>query len=213
MINKNVIVATNAVILANVLREKINEAGFRVLSSGNVKDLSEKIENSSARLVLLENSFQGDSTDNLIRRLKKRFRHLRVAVWSASEVKPVIAARFLYAGAESFFSLREDEANVDKAVNKIVWGQRYCPADVEAVIDREGEEPMFDLAITMREREVIKMAGTGKSNEHISGKLRLSVNTVKAHKKKVYRKCGGNTAFDIQRYGIKNGIITMDDLI
>jgi DNA-binding NarL/FixJ family response regulator len=213
MMNRNVIVATNAVILANVLREKINEDGFRVIASCNVKDLTEKLDNSTARLVLLENCFQGDSTDNLIRRLKKRFRHLRVAVWSASEVKPVIAARFLYAGAESFFSLREDEGNVGKAVNKIVWGQRYCPADVEAVIDREGEEPMFDLSITMREREVIKMAGTGKGNEEISEKLKLSVNTVKVHRKKVYRKCGGNNIFDIQRYGIKNGIITMDDLI
>jgi hypothetical protein len=33
------------------------------------------------------------------------------------------------------------------------------------------------------------------------------------HKKNIYRKCGGNTAFDILRNGLIRGVLSADDLI
>jgi DNA-binding CsgD family transcriptional regulator len=54
--------------------------------------------------------------------------------------------------------------------------------------------------LTPREREVIKLCVNKQSNREIAAALGVKPTTVKAHKMRIYRKCGGNTPVDILRY-------------
>jgi DNA-binding NarL/FixJ family response regulator len=213
MRNNGVIIATNAEFLAGILREKFMAIGLQVFIAASDDDLAEKINSGYSKFILIEHCFHGYGTDVFIHRMVKRNRNMRVAVWAACEVKPVIAARYIEAGAESFFSLRDSESNIETVIKKISWGQRYRPVDVEALLDKEGEEPLFDKDLTKREIEIMKMSVTGKTNEQIGNVFSISINTIKMHKKKIYSKCGGNTALDILRNGLTRGILSIDDLI
>jgi DNA-binding NarL/FixJ family response regulator len=148
----------------------------------------------------------------LVLRLVKEDRNLRITVWSVTAVQPVIAARFILAGAESYFSLRDAEEDVEEILGRIVSGGRYCPADVRAVVDSGTYFPDLKGKLTMREREVMKLSITGKNNRAIADVLGVTVPTVKLHKVHIYRKCGGNTAVDILRYGLRQGVIRLEDL-
>jgi DNA-binding CsgD family transcriptional regulator len=213
MRNNGVIIATNAEFLAGILREKFMAIGLQVFIAASDNDLTEKINSGYSKFIFIEHCFHGYGTDVFIHRMVKRTRNMRVVVWAACEVKPVVAARYIEAGAESFLSLRDTESNIETVIKKTAWGQRYRPADVEAVLDKEGEEPLFDKDLTKREIEIMKMSVTGKTNEQIGNVFSISVNTVKMHKKSIYRKCGGNTALDILRNGLIKGVLSVDDLI
>jgi len=211
--NRGVIIATNATFFADILREKFMDCGLAVLTASSENDLTEKMDATFIKFVFMENCFLGHGTDVLVHQMVKSNRHIRVVVWAACEVKPVIAARFIAAGAESFVSLRDTESNIDNAIKNVAWGQRYCPADVKAVIDRRDDNFTFDEKLTGREIQIIKMIGENKTNKELGDSLSVSINTIKMHKKNIYRKCGGNTPVDILINGLRKGVISAEELI
>jgi DNA-binding NarL/FixJ family response regulator len=213
MRNNGVIIATNADFLADMLRDTLRDQDAGpVVMARNENELAARIKSGFPRFVLLENCFRGQGTEEFILRLVKGDRDMRIAVWSAQAVKPVIAARFILAGAESYFSLREREEDIAGILGRIAAGRRYCPAEVKRVAESDTYFPDMKGKLTAREREVIKLSVTGRDNRGIAEVLGITVPTVKLHKVNIYRKCGGNTAADILRYGLMQGVIRPEDL-
>jgi DNA-binding NarL/FixJ family response regulator len=211
MRNNSVIIATNACFLADTLREKLRDASFQVFTAATDHELADKIKAVFPRLIFLEHCFHGYGTDVYIQRVVQKNRNIRIAVWAASEVKPLAAARFIAAGAESFFSLRDTNQNIETVFDRIAGGRSYCPADVEAMLNRDSVYPAAGEKLTRREIEIIKLTVSGKSNKEIGGILSLSFHTVRFHKAGIYRKCGGSTPVDILRNGLIRGIISPCD--
>jgi DNA-binding NarL/FixJ family response regulator len=212
MISKSVIIASNAGFIVDVLREKLQDVDLRVFIAASDVDLAARMKSSFTRLIFIENCYHGHRTDVFIQRLVKRDRDLRIAVWAASEVKPSSAARFIIAGAESFFSLRDNVGNIEAILGRIAGGRRYCPLDVEAAVDKEFAVPIIGEDLTKREIEVIKLTIDGKTNEQIADDLDISFHSVRFHKSNIYRKCGGSTPVDILRNGLVSGTISIDDI-
>ena len=212
MRNNSVIIATNAVFFADILREKLRDAAFNVFIASTDNELAEKIKAVFPRFIFLEHCFHGHGTDAFIQRMTSRNRDMRIAVWAVSEVKPLAAARFISAGAESFFSLRDTERRIETIIYRIAGGRHYYPADVEAVLDKDCAYPAIGGELTKREIEVIKLSVEGHSNQKIADILSLTIHSVKFHKSNIYRKCGGNTPVDILRNGLIRGIIRPEEL-
>jgi DNA-binding NarL/FixJ family response regulator len=213
MSHNSVIIATNADFLADMLRDKLRDLGVGVAwAVRNENELLTRITNNFPRMVFLENCFRGQGTEELIQRIVKQNRDMRIAVWSAMAVKPVIAARFLLAGAESYFSLRDTEEHIAGILNRIATGRRYYPAEVKTIVESDTYFPDLTGKLTMREIEIIKLSISGQNNQAIGDLLGISVPTVKLHKVNIYRKCGGNTPVDILRYGLIQGVIRLEDL-
>ena len=211
MRNSSVIIATNAIFLAETLREKLRDAGLQVFVVGTDNDLVAKIRAVFPRFIFLEHCFHGYGTDAYIQKMVKQNRNVSITVWTASEVKPITAARFIAAGAESFFSLRDTDSNIQAIIFRIAGGRNYYPADVEAVLDKDCAYPAIGEELTRREIEIIKLSVEGKTNQQIADGLSLTIHTVKFHKANIYRKCGGNTPVDILRNGLIRGIIRPED--
>ena len=211
MRGNSVIIATNAEFLAEMLREKLRDAGLQVFVVGNDNDLAVKIKAVFPRFIFLEHCFHGYGTDAYIQKMVKHNRSMNITVWAASEVKPITAARYIAAGAESFFSLRDTDSNIQTIIFRITRGRQYYPADVEAVLDRDCAYPAIGEELTRREIEIIKLSVSGQTNQEIADVLSLTLSTVKFHKANIYRKCGGNTTVDILRNGLIRGIIRAED--
>jgi DNA-binding NarL/FixJ family response regulator len=185
---------------------------YPVVIAHNDETLTGGIKTGYPRFVLLENCFREQATEEYVLRLVKRYRDLRIAVWSASEVRPVTAARYILAGAESFFSLRDRDVPVTDILRRINAGQYYYPAGVEDILDEGSYVPVFGGKLTPREMETARLCAGGKTTKEIAAVMGIKAATVKAHKLHIYRKCGGNTPVDILRYGLMRGFISLEDL-
>ena len=207
------IIATNAGFVSDILRDKLRDGGLKVYIADNDTDLMNKIKMMFPRFVFVENCYHSMGTDIFIKRLSKYDRVMKIIVWTVSEMKPIPAARYILAGAESFFSLRDTENNVNLILDTIIKGKSYCPVDVDDVLNRECAVCAVGESLTDRELEVFKLSAKGHANKKIGEILSLSIHTVKYYRASIYQKCGGNSPFDILLNGINKGILCIDDFL
>ena len=64
--------------------------------------------------------------------------------------------------------------------------------------------------LTDREREVLQLIAEGRTNRQIAELLGMSVRTVEVHKAHVLRKLGLRGTAALTGYGIRKGIISVD---
>jgi len=209
--NNSVIIASTAGLLIETLGEKLRDINYRVYVVNNKNELYNKINNTFPRLIFIENCFYGHDTDNYIHNIIKFNQNLHIVIWTVSEMKPDIAARFIHAGAESFFSLRDTGENIEKILMKISGGSFYRPKDVAAVLDNENSPPVFGLPFTDREIQVIKLFGN--KDKEIAAMLSISRHTVIYHKTNIYKKSGLKRKNEVLDYVIKNKIIRPEELL
>jgi DNA-binding NarL/FixJ family response regulator len=62
-------------------------------------------------------------------------------------------------------------------------------------------------ALTVREREIVRLLSEGRSNKEIGSHLHISVKTVEAHRATVMRKLGYTSITELVRYAIRNGLV------
>jgi DNA-binding NarL/FixJ family response regulator len=165
-----------------------------------------------AQIIFMEDKFCGFATENFIKRLT-RHRDLRIAVWTAELVMPDAAARYIAAGADSFFTLRNGEVRAIKdQVKKIVSGRRCYSAEIEKVLEGGNRFQSYLKHTTEREAEVIRYSLTGGSIQEIADQMGVEPVTVKTHKNHIFKKCGGKGYVVLLRYALSHGIISLDEL-
>jgi len=210
VINNSVVIASTAGFLVDVLSEKLHDVNFRVYAASNDKDLFSRINNYFPRFIFIEQCFCNNVTDEYVHKIKRTNQNLRIVIWTASDFTPFSAARFINAGAESFFSLRETGDNIHKILTRILLGDTYCPADVEKACYIETAIPIYDVPLTVREIQIIKLLH--KPDKQIAVDLCVSFNTVFYHKTKLFKKIGVRKRSAAINWAIKQGIISPDQI-
>jgi len=205
-----VIIASNAGFLVDILRDLLRDIGFKTLVANNDIDLIERIKTVYPRYVFLEHCFMKNATGEYLKKIMKSYHNLHIVMWTASELTADAAARFIYAGAESFISLRDKYENVENIFNRILIGKTYYSADVEAILGTEKSIPIIGVPLTGREIQVLRLID--KSDKEISKILLISVSTVYFHKTNIYKKLGITCKRELVSYANKhNYILTIGD--
>ena len=68
-------------------------------------------------------------------------------------------------------------------------------------------------ALSQREREVLALVGTGRSNTQIAEKLWLSSNTVRSHVQRMLRKLGLRNRMCLIIFAQELGLVNLDDIV
>ncbi|MFC2035560.1 response regulator [Chloroflexota bacterium] len=69
------------------------------------------------------------------------------------------------------------------------------------------------LILTDREIEVLRCVAKGQGNKEIAKDLSLSVRTVQAHLGNIFNKLGVGSRLEAVRTGLKNGVISLGDIV
>lgn len=64
-----------------------------------------------------------------------------------------------------------------------------------------------EKALSVREREVLKLMWENQSSEEISSALSISYHTVETHRKSIKKKLGGNSLIETLRIALDKGYI------
>jgi len=94
------------------------------------------------------------------------------------------AVRAMQAGAVDFIMKPYNNVTLLERIDKCVERARQ-----HTDINRQGNVTRERLAqLTAREREVLELVVTGKSNKQMAAELQISIKTVEAHRAKIMRK-------------------------
>jgi two-component system nitrate/nitrite response regulator NarL len=92
----------------------------------------------------------------------------------------------------TFFSSKVSQFLLDQYVRKVAAGD-----------ERSSEE------LTKREKEVLVLVASGKSNKEIATELNMSTRTVETHREKVMKKLNMHTVAELTQHAISKGWVSL----
>jgi two-component system response regulator NreC len=123
--------------------------------------------------------------------------------------------RALKAGARGYLLKASPEADVLAAVRAVAAGNAYFSPSItkllveEYVIEarRRGVEDSYDL-LSVREKEILQILASGKSNREISDLLHISISTVETHRNNIFQKLNLHNLAELILYAVRKGLIS-----
>jgi DNA-binding NarL/FixJ family response regulator len=120
----------------------------------------------------------------------------------------------LKAGARGYLLKASPEADVLAAVRAVAAGNAYfSPSITKMLVDdyvgelrRRGVQDSYDL-LTLREKEILQLLASGKSNREVAEMLHISVTTAESHRSTIMQKLHLHNIADLILYAVRKGLI------
>jgi two-component system response regulator NreC len=191
-----------------------NEEDFVVAAeAGNADEALEKVGELRPDVVLMDIGMPGMSSFEAAQLMKARWPATRLIFLTMYE-DPEYLARCLNVGADGYL-LKDVPANqLIQTVREVHAGRKYFNRELISTL-ADGRRPhnrggmKQNLALTPRERQIMKMIAEGLSVRQTAGRLGLSVKTVEAHKFNLMRKLDLHNRAQLVTYAIQKKIVKM----
>src|ERR1700686_3163438 len=123
--------------------------------------------------------------------------------------------RALKAGARGYLLKASPEADVLAAVRAVAAGNAYfSPSITRLLVEqyvvearRRGVDDSYDL-LSVREKEILQLLASGKSNRDIADLLFISVATVETHRNNIFQKLHLHNLAELILYAVRKGLIS-----
>jgi DNA-binding NarL/FixJ family response regulator len=150
----------------------------QVFESENIDDGLATYAREKPDVVLLDLNLEGAGGLELLRRVLVSDSAARVVIFSMHH-EPIYAVRALRGGAQGYVSKSAPVEELIAAIEKVCAGEQYIDRDLAsriAVSQISSDDPLQSLSI--REVEILRMLGQGKSMTSISESLGIAYKTV-----------------------------------
>ena len=123
--------------------------------------------------------------------------------------------RALKAGARGYLLKASPEADVLAAVRAVAAGNAwFSPGITKLLVEeyvlearRRGVDDSYDL-LSLREKEILLLLASGKSNRDIADQLHISISTVETHRNNVFQKLNLHNLAELILYAVRKGLIS-----
>ncbi|MBD2755555.1 response regulator [Spirosoma validum] len=193
------------------LKSLLNEQPDLVVC-GQVFQASEVIPTihlTSPHMVLLDVNLQGTNGIDLGKTIVGNYPGVRVLMLTMYN-QPKLLDEARRAGLHGY--LLKDASSIDllRTIRTVLAGHTYFDSSltdpVSLANDPFGDDFARRLNLTFREVEIIALIREGLSNEQIAGRIHLSIETVKTHRKNIHFKLGINKVTDLIQFAIRHSI-------
>lgn len=131
---------------------------------------------------------------------------LAVAILTMRE-DPEYARQALRAGARSYVLKEAEPSELLQAFRLAVAGGNYLHPRLGALMAAGEESPVDGVALSEREREVVRLIANGYTNPQIAEQLHVAERTVKTYRARAIEKLGFSSRSEITAYARKLGLV------
>jgi len=144
----------------------------------------------------------------LARAVAQNHRRVKLLVLTVHEDRAYVQ-RLLQAGAHGYLLKRTAAEELVRAIRAVQAGGIYLDPAVagKALPDNPaaGVAAGDEVALSAREKDVLRLTARGFSNKEIAARLELSIKTVETYRARAVEKLALHTRADIVRYGMGQG--------
>lgn len=216
MTSYRIVLADDHVMVRQGLKRIIEEVGdLEVAGEANDGlELLGLLKKLTAELVVLDISMPRLRGIEAIHEIKAMHPHLKVLILTMhDDVELLVAA--ITAGADGYVLKEAADRDLLSAIEKIRQGGTYLsPKLSDELTDKwartRGKERIPGTEgelLSIREREVLKLAAEGKSSKEIAELLCISYRTVEHHRANIMAKLNLKRTADLVRYAISKGYL------
>src|SRR6202453_796635 len=131
---------------------------------------------------------------------------LAVAILTMRE-DPEYARQALRAGARSYVLKEAEPAELLQAFRLAVAGGQYLHPRLGALIVTGPDSGQDGVALSDREREVVRLVALGHTNPQIAEQLHVAERTVKTYRSRAVEKLGFSSRAEITAYARRSGLV------
>lgn len=175
----------------------------------NGVDAWREISEKRPDVALLDIQMPGETGIAVAEKIKNAGLATKAIMLTSFNAQPYVMAS-LRAGAKGFVLKTTAVRELEHAVKQVMSGGFYLDSQVSGVISSSDRMPE---ALSAREREVLLVTSRGFSIKEIASRLSITERTVQAHLTSVYAKFGCRGKGEALLVALKNGIITLDELL
>jgi len=166
-------------------------------------------------LIIIDLCMPGMDGLSVLQRMQRRKVWLPLVVVSGEENLATIRAA-LDLGALGFIPKTHNSQEMIDALQKILHGDIYIPAEIEEQVEKLGgsrrpdqvsSEPALRTGITPRQYDVLQLLTKGYSNKQIAYTLFLTEHTVKAHVSALFTALSAKNRTDCVQAARRLGIV------
>lgn len=123
--------------------------------------------------------------------------------------------RALKSGARGYLLKASPEPDVLRAIRAVAAGNAYFSPEVTKLLvedyvrqlQQRGISDSYDL-LSIREKEILQLLVTGKSNREIADLLHISVSTVETHRTNIFNKLSVHNLPELILYAVRKGLLS-----
>lgn len=147
-------------------------------------------------------------------KLHKDLPELKVLVLSVSSNRETVL-RIIRAGARGYVLKESAPEELVRAIELVNAGEAFFSPPVarialnQYVSELDESDPASRLSD--REREVLVLIASGRSNKEIANELGIGVRTIETHRERIMRKLSIRSVAGLTKFAIANGLVALDD--
>ena len=209
-----ILIADDHPILRKTLSNYLShESEIQVVGEvGDRRGLVEQVRLSQPDILLLDAKMPGPSVMETVGALKVHCPDVQILVLTASKNREQVLD-LLKAGISGYILKEDDPDELLQAIHTIAAGKEWFSSGVAKVLVStiRDEEKKVHVALTRREKDVLRLMVTGASNEDVANQLFIATNTVKNHVRSIFRKLNVKTRVEAVLFALQNHLIDKDD--
>ncbi len=184
------------------------EVAGQAAEGAEVLDLVERLQ---PDVVILDLMMPGMGGLEVTRHLTRRPYGPAVLILSMHESEAYVIEA-MRSGAAGYALKQAPAGELARGVRTVAGGARYLSPPLsdrvlDAYLKRSDPEQEPEDALTVREREVLRLAAEGRSNADVANVLFISRRTVETHRARAMKKLGLRNHVDLVRYAIQRGLV------
>ena len=146
----------------------------------------------------------------LAKSIKKSHPQIKIIAFSTFDDTHYIK-QFMRAAGSGYLLKNASPETIVTAIDTVLADKEYIDDNLKKLLLDESlsgkKRSMFDIPLTIREREIIKMIADGLTNQQIADKIFISHRTVEKHRLNINAKLEVTNTAGLIREAIKRGII------
>lgn len=160
----------------------------------------------SADVVLMDINLPDMSGIDLCKQIKETNPGIMVLGLSTYN-QGVYINKMIENGASGYLLKNAERSEIIRALQEVSKGRNYLSIEASKSLRSDRIRNQQLPVLTRREKEILLLITEGYTNQEISLRLFISVDTVDSHRKNVYSKLGVRNTAQLVKYAIRNNLI------
>lgn len=210
----NILLADDHAIVREGIRALLESRGKEIVIGGEASDGKEALELAAkkpADVYVLDIAMPRLNGLEAALRLLKTDKNAKIVCLTMHNDR-VLLQKALEAGVRGYVLKENTSEDLVKAIIAVSRGGFYFSASVRGLMpagipfERRGVPRNSAGSLTPKEREIIQLIAEGQADKDISRRLKISCNTVHAHRNNIARKLDIHKQTDLVRFAIREKI-------
>ena len=144
--------------------------------------------------------------NNFVKKFNIIIINIKISILKLDYIKQIIRS-----GASGYLLKNADQQTILSAINSVMNGEENIDESIKKILIQESisgqRRSLFDIPLTKREKEILKLIANGNSNQEIADKLFISLRTVETHRFNLTQKLDVKNAAGLVKEAIKRGLV------